>query len=210
MSEQAIISLCAGKSERFGGNCKSGLIVNGETLRDRTERLFGAPFVFTRDMATDSLCTCDSMLRTKDKWKDTTIILLGDVYYTEECTNSILSNSSDIVFFSDMQDIFAIKFKSNWINKIIQCLGRAIRSGRNNGRLWEMYRHLHGLGNNSPLPYKNSLIYLVADKTQDFDSEEEYNDFLISNTKNKQLRIAKSMKPHHTQNHSRLAWQSLH
>ena len=62
---------------------------------------------------------------------------------------------------------------------------RAVISGRNNGRLWELYRRLLKLDESAELPHEDHLCHLIDDMTQDFDTPEEHRDFVDGKYKNK-------------------------
>lgn len=182
----AIISLAAGKAERMG--CEKHLLeFDGETLAARTERLFGRTKFITREDVPNTTCTCDTLCQSQMYWGDTVIVLLGDVYYTEHAARTILELDTTLAFFTDKQDIFAIKFGGRWKDHIHRLAMEAIRKKHNKGRLWECYRAILGLPKSAPMPHGDMLCWIIADETQDFDEPEDVEDFIRGKSKNKQL-----------------------
>lgn len=94
--------LCAGNGSRWGeylGVPKQLITINNETLLDRTVRLLNKngnnniEIVFNDHRVMLNHCAfyrpsksqwiVETLLSTRDLWKGQTIILLGDVFYTE-------------------------------------------------------------------------------------------------------------------------------
>lgn len=190
-----IFILCAGKQTRWTGYApKQFISVNGESLIERTLRLTGGTIVSHR---TEFNClgkvinpssrrsACATLRSCSKYFEDRNIILLGDVYYTEDSIELIKSYNGDLQFFSDGQDIFAISFSANSVNTILSSIQIALKSGNNNGRLWEIYREIFGIetfpmfqGSGQP------CITYIEDETQDFDTEEDYRNYLNGISKN--------------------------
>jgi len=186
MDNTSIIVLAAGSSDRFKGVPKYGLEFNGKPLIHRTGEMFPGALLYDKPSCPNSVCTCDTFQMTRNRWDERTIILLGDVYYTEVACHTILNcEDTNPVFFTDRRDIFALLFhRKSWLTLTMAAM-KAILSNRNNGRLWELYRKLLNLGDSDALPHKDHLCHLIDDITQDFDEPEEYTDFLNGKYKNK-------------------------
>lgn len=182
------ISLCAGKSERFEGKPKHCLKVDGETLIDRQRRQFDGIRIIDNSEVGSTIATCETLMLSSHLWiRPRTIVLLGDVYYTDSVVKRIKQCLLPIVFWSDEQDIFAIKFHVSEACRIIAGCQHVLSGKiRNNGRLWELYRYFVGFPWNAHLPDdERRFLQLVSDKTQDFDTPQEYDDFINGKMKNK-------------------------
>ena len=177
------ISLAAGKSDRFGGVPKYMLQVGPETLVARANRQFNCPRVITNEMIPQTRCTCESFILSSESWKihHRIVVILADVWFTYIAAERIMDCRRELAFFSDTQDIFAIKFDYDvGMDLLVPCAREVIETGMHNkGRLWEMYRKLLHLPDTAGLPpMSNLFLELVSDETQDFDSMEEYEDFI--------------------------------
>lgn len=109
-------------------------------------------------------------------------ILLGDVFYTEEAMAKIMAEKKTR-FFGDGQDIFAITVSPTDFLTFGLALVAGMISARNNGRLWEAYRDMFSLPK-CPLQAPAPGFAFIGDRTQDFDTPEEYDDFLKGVSKN--------------------------
>ena len=118
-----VILMCAGRAERWGkylGVHKHLIVFDGEPLLDRTLRLIrqhtSAPIVivaFDPQYARDGcerfepqhgptdFCDTDKFLSSAELWSDTgqTVILYGDVFFTEQAMQTILSYRGPHRFF---------------------------------------------------------------------------------------------------------------
>lgn len=191
-----IFILCAGKQTRWtGSEPKQLLSVNGEPIIERTLRLAEDAFIVSHrkefkrfgNVIRPSFkrSTCETLLSCSKHFTERNIILLGDVYYTEESIDTILKYDGDLQFFSDGQDIFGISFNSVSMPTFLTALKIALRSGSNNGRLWEAYRGIFGI-DTFPMfeGCGQPCITYIGDETQDFDTEEDYNNYLNGISKN--------------------------
>lgn len=149
MNNFRVIILCAGKGSRwvnYTGVPKHKVVVEGEVLVERTVRQF---LKYTDDIVLvandDSYripgTTCyvvqedkrynvmDKFLSSSDQWSDTkTIIVFGDVYFTDEAVEAIVTNDREWCFFLRQNasqitgkpwgEIFALCFNASF-NKIM-------------------------------------------------------------------------------------------
>ncbi|RMF90951.1 MAG: hypothetical protein D6741_16455 [Planctomycetota bacterium] len=127
----------------------------------------------------------ESLYETRPLWRERTVVLLGDVFYTEEAFAAITSDVRSLAFFgrsgpsrftgSRHGEMFALVFDRSLTNRLITHLERAIEDARRGGRgkLWELYRSCAGL----PLrrhQVEDALFCEIDDHTDDIDSVSEY------------------------------------
>lgn len=192
----SIFVMAAGNQLRWEGEqgLKQLLQINGEMLIYRTcmqfERKFSTkPVVITHmpdqfpnlttQVPTSRECVCDSILNTVRGWKGTVIILLGDVYYTDDAARKIYDDDS--VFFGCKEEMYALKITEENRSRVIDCAMQAVvyqhRIGGDKGKLWQLYRAWEGFPLDGKHVLGNSMNY-ITDKTQDFDKYEDYLKFI--------------------------------
>lgn len=139
-------------------------------------------------VARDSRCTCESLVACRNYMNGRVIVLLGDVYYTDKTMEDILSNTSPFCIWTDKQDIFAMAFyracpimESAWVVANQPII-------RNNGRLWEAYRHMIREDGTGIPTLVEGMVRYVCDETQDFDTHDDYTNFRKGKTKNQLLK----------------------
>lgn len=188
----AYVCLAAGQARRMFGIPKWGLWIpaDGKTLRERLEGQFPGVRYLTHATHPHSRCASETFLLSEPLWADRTVILLGDVWYSDLTAARIKNSTRDLVFFSDKQDIFAIKF--DWAigeNRLLPAASEATQYFmHNDGRLWETYRRLLGIPPKDTLPPPSlPCLELISDDTQDFDTWEEYTAWLKGERKNRLL-----------------------
>jgi MobA-like NTP transferase domain len=198
------VILCAGTGDRWNnylGIPKQLIEIGGETLLDRTVRLLKREgvseiYVITHNQLLiregikifspdEYKWTVESFLSTRTLWKDKTLVLLGDVFYTNKAMHRIVTSPNSIgVFgrpgaskctFKTTGEIFALSFDSSSIDSVVEHLTKAREHAKQGGRgkLWEFYRSLVGF----PLQehrVESEIFLTVNDFTDDFDSPEEY------------------------------------
>lgn len=199
-----ILILCCGKQMRFSAeHFKQLLLIEGEPLLHRTIRQLkserqeditvvawsdilkveGANF-FTPAMYRT---TCETLLYTKELWENETVILLGDVYYTDMALFRILTCNKDFTFFGDTGDFFALKFSliaQPWLIRSLEATIKTyFRTKTTDVPLLSLYRYL-----NMP----EHQLELIGDRTQDFDRDYEYQEFLNGKSKNRLFNAQKS------------------
>jgi len=187
------VIMCAGKGTRWNnylGIPKHLIEINGETLLGRTTRLLKengiTDYVITGSddryrqygkliPQTNNDCEIDRFEEVED---NEICYLYGDVYYSEDAINKIVTtDTNEILFFGSDYEIFGIKIKDKKLffkhknkvkklyleNKIDRCIG------------WEVYKSL----NKIPLDgYAiTDIYYLIEDETDDIDYPEDYENF---------------------------------
>jgi choline kinase len=194
---ETTIILSAGESIRFDEVYpKQHIEIQGERIIDRTLRLFPnaylvavnpniAPYYPKIFIPKANRYTSETLLSTQSLWEYENTILFGDVYYTEKTVDIIKKSSNPITFFSDGQDIFALKFKKE--QNISKYLEEVIRKAKepdgNFGRIWELYRLMFGM---HQWPAVNGMpaLSFIGDQTQDFDTVEDLENFRKGISKN--------------------------
>lgn len=188
-----IFILCAGKSTRFNGVTKQLLpLNNNETILGRIIKQTKNynTSVVTRNSKIIDFCTgqtdiilpskyaktCESALSTENKWcNGHNIILLGDVVYSKSTIDKILSDTSNLIFFGDMAETYAISFfNKEWASNALY-----VGSLCSYGKLRHAYRRAVGLLCNDhytreeleKCPY---FEYIDDFITRDCDTEQEY------------------------------------
>ena len=116
-----------------------------------------------------------------------TVILYSDVFYTDAAIETIFSHQpEDFTLFTDGQDLFAMSFTPEFHDRMACALLRAVELGGNGGRDWELFRVLNGGIDKFPYVPEDGMKHLlfIGDRTQDFDTVEDYDDFLAGKSKN--------------------------
>jgi hypothetical protein len=188
--------LAAGDSVGFDGKLKQLLKIKGETLLGRMMRQLeqrDTPsilvthnpelgFLFPGFYPQERRWTVETMLSTQYLWIDRTIILLGDVIYSKSVMDRIVNCQDDIRVFGHEFEIFAISFSDAVRDKVLKALYKAIDHAENGGpgKLRKFYQAYCGLDMDSNLMERNILdrVCHVSDYTNDFDSQDEYDNFL--------------------------------
>lgn len=200
-----IFILCAGNHTRWGNHLgipKQLIRINGETLLDRIIRLFGKHGYHNIDIISNDerlkLSNCnffrpsnfrwavETFLSTQTLWKNKTLVLLGDVFYTEKAIKIILKSNQGIHFygrpsaskftFTPYGEIFAFSFDQNSWNKMVEHSENAITDATLGGRgkLWELYRSIAGF-QLTEHKIEKQIFIPIHDFTDDIDSPDEYN-----------------------------------
>lgn len=206
--ESSAIILAAGEARRFGGVRKQLLRIAGETLLERTCRQVAArgvrPIVAVREWAGwdipfrpvkfvnvgDNPTTCDSALKTARHWKERTIILLGDVCYSKAVMDAIFAETSPLMVYGNIWEIFGFCFDLSEKHKIIDALraGAEFRGKLKNsgGKLRHFYKAYAGIDMDSTEreeflidhAKRLGMFQSVDDYTTDFDWQEKYDNFV--------------------------------
>ncbi len=201
-----VLILCAGDSKRFSweGRSKHRLIVYGEELLTRmvrqcSERGEKSTIVTHRPEILRGLFdydyslfipqhreyTCDTLRSTHPLWGNERVtVLLGDVIYSDELIDEILSNQKPIMFWGRsalVREIYSLSFtdRSEITRGLGDVMGRV--SEGYHGQLWQLFYSLNDLSpdchpNSLPLKYFSYVSPL--DHTQDFDRVEDYEKFI--------------------------------
>ena len=203
-----IIILAAGKGSRWNNHLgvpKHLAPIKDERLIDRTIRILkerghvpiitvpetdllgdlGIEKVKGRDTTElDKLLNCEALIQ------ETTLLLWGDTYFTENAMDIILNDENDYRFFGRKKgseitgkpycEIFAVKV-NKWLIEKCKELDK-IRGNLSRCGSWEVYKFI----NNQPLDWisadytaiPNHDFTEIDDMTDDIDSESDYNELL--------------------------------
>jgi len=197
-----VLILCAGEGERWGeylGKPKQLAPIFGVPLLVRTagqvQHYFGvSPVIVTHDPrlhipGCDSFCpeqrrwVVETFLSTACLWSSRTVVLLGNVLYTDAAITICRAASGGLVIFGRQGasiftgkrygELFGLSFTRDYSDFVTHCLiqviGDATRGGR--GKLWEFYF----LAQREPPSGRPPIEFCeIHDYTEDFDSPEEY------------------------------------
>jgi hypothetical protein len=102
-------------------------------------------------------------------WDKTTVILLGDVYYTQRALSMILNSDDECMFYGNAGEIFALRFRNNTIYKHLINL---CYSGVDNLKLWNLYRAVENIPQNvhSITLRADCHFRFIDDGTRDIDT----------------------------------------
>lgn len=204
---QIALVLCAGRELRwnnYGGIPKQLIRVDRESLIERTSRLVRENGISLIVLVTrnpkikldDAMLfspendefILDTLKSTRMLWKDKTLVLLGDVWYSEETMRKIISFKGPCGIFgrrkgslktgSPYREIFAFVFRTNAWSHINLCINNALLITGDNihhrGKLWSLYIRLVNGTDSFALPGENVVFQEINDFTEDFDSPKEY------------------------------------
>lgn len=193
MPETSVIILAAGEQKRWAaGGYKQLCTVDGETVIERMIRMAITTFHVTPWVAVKENNSpfgygiryfypesyariVDTFSSTEKLWGDTTVILLGDVFYPEVAMDIIYLK--DFFAYSGAAEIFALKFtRAQWQN--VRAAIEKVKDSSTPGKLWNVYRAYDGIGLNDhqfgPCMYR----FRDADRPHDFDTIQKYNEFI--------------------------------
>jgi hypothetical protein len=199
----AVVIACGGRSRRWGDypTPKHLLEVDGERLLDRTIRqasTFADVFVAGPydvpgrvDLEPHPLLgELNKFYDSRHVWAERTVILFGDVYYTDEAMSAIADAEDEWVWVSRFgaSDLtgcthgegFAQVFTESAQERHVEMLFRAAELKRrgvlNRAIGWEHYRLMAG---GDPKPHRDYGMRLeIDDWTEDFDYPAEYETWL--------------------------------
>lgn len=194
-----VLILCAGDGVRWNnylGVPKQLAPLGGVPVLKRSTKLVQelaecVPVVVTADErlaqpATRLFCPArrrwivETLAATANLWGRSTIVLLGDVFYSREAMRGIFECSGDLIFFGRTGasflsgkrygEIFALRFTSSAAPFVLQGLERVIQKAERGGRgkLWELLEDLRTAGRTAV------AFQHVEDETDDFDCPEDY------------------------------------
>lgn len=207
-----VLITCAGEARRWEeeNTFKQLVDVEGEVLLDRTVRQCFErgqwPTIVARDRLFHRVNTdffvpessrwwVSTALSTEPLWSDRTVLLLGDVFFSEECMDRIFSddglkvygriNSSEIT--GGWAEVFAMSWDAGQDGVVRDALIASIehaenvkRDGRNPmgsskpGLPWQPYRLLDGLDIDKDAVGTRGVWAEIDDWTDDFDTLERY------------------------------------
>jgi hypothetical protein len=205
---ERVILMCAGRAERWGnylGVQKHLLLIDGETLLDRTLRLVrrytSAPIVivaFNPEYDRDgherfepshgplNFCDTDKFLSAKERWAESgqTVILYGDVFFTDAAIKTIISHVGEHRFFGrrehsyitgrQWREMFALSFpaeeRAELGEHLFQLRSDLLAGKISRGGGWELFRRIHG--------YTWNQFTAIDDFTDDFDYPKDYDQWI--------------------------------
>jgi hypothetical protein len=211
MSKTHIIIIAAGDATRWGNHLgvpKHLIQIDGESLLERTVRLFSQEknskiFVVGPDddryrVKNTTLFTpiknkynhgVDKFINSSNLWNGygRTIVVYGDVYFTEESVNTILNyKSREWKLFCSFKkgECFAQSFYDEHVGQHIQSLfilTKLCNEGLKNTGGWSHYRVMNGKRDNLVGPAIDlGMAIPIEDITNDFDYPNDYDKFMKS------------------------------
>jgi MobA-like NTP transferase domain len=204
----SVVILASGVEQRWGGIQHKQLVtIDGQPLLLRTlgqlaERWDARPVVVTHhkpianavakeaDVLTleehQRRWTVETALSSRVEWGDPTLVLAGDVYWTDKaldiaCGFNLGGPIRYLVTANDVgDDILGLWFRRRHRHRVARALNHAIVHARlhgGGGKLWQSYRSLCGF----PLVrhlLENTHAVRIEDESTDFDSLRDYQEFL--------------------------------
>lgn len=200
-----VLILCAGEGSRWdnhGGVAKHKVIIEGEILIERTVRQF---LEYTDDIVivsngdldingTSSYTAkknkrhkdMDKFLSSYEQWSDTkTIIVYGDVYFTDEAVELIATNDRPLCFYlregaseitgKPWGEIFGFSFDASLNNFMLESINnilfKRIVKDTSPPAGWTLLRYILNVKKTKEIfAHKHSYIYInIDDWTEDFD-----------------------------------------
>lgn len=118
----------------------------------------------------------ETLLSTKSLWGERTLVLLGDVIYSDEAIDLMLNCTKPLSVFGCKWEIFGLSFSGQNINEVRTSLSVAIEHAEQGGRgkLWEFYRTYCGIPLSNTQTLEKEVFVPIDDRTNDIDSIEEY------------------------------------
>ena len=200
-----VIIAAAGEGERWNNfrNTPKHLVeIEGEVLLNRTVRQFkrytndiviiGKDERYQIEGTTFSYPQIGNWLdfgkiySSNHLWSDDkTIIVFGDVYFTDSAVEKIVYNQDDYKFFmrkgpskhtgKGHKEIFAFAFVGGMNEKIKQYIEELVEKKQGGAGAWRLYLHMHGFkGSNYYVDYFKTNGYVeINDWTDDFDRSED-------------------------------------
>lgn len=125
--------------------------------------------------------TCNSLLSTSHLWDDRTIVLLGDVIYSNDIMDKIVSCYDPVRVFGTTFEIFAVVFDKKSHGKVKTALRKGSKHAL--GKLRYFYHAYCGFEMGcqeiEATPLEETVFHYVRDWTLDVDSMYEYERLLI-------------------------------
>lgn len=199
-TDTAVFILCAGKAARFNGRLKQLFPIGDETILARIQRQVMerglSPIVVTHRPAIQAvsdywmvpktkICTCATLLSTKEYWAQRTIILLGDVIYSKDAMNQIMGCKKKLAFIGNRWETFALSFSTAAHESLLEHIQAVVADYKgikgHHGKLATLFRSVIGksLGEmTSSTRAESDLFVYISDWTMDIDSDMEYSNAL--------------------------------
>ena len=206
MKNLKVIILAAGDGFRwrnYTGVPKHQVVVEGEILIERTAKQFlkytnDVTIVATDDSSRVEGCSLyipelnrknkelDKFLSSKNLWSEhKTILVFGDVYFTDEAIDKIITNDTEWSFYlrkgqsqltgKAYGEVFALSFESSFNDKMTKALDEVGPDTSSPGA-WSVLIHLLKLNTtNDIFRTKSNYGYTIVDDwTDDFDYPEDF------------------------------------
>lgn len=114
---------------------------------------------------------CNSILSTEELWEEKTVIVLGDVVFTQACIDKLLGSYKPCHVVGNEAEIYGMSFvKSEW-DKVVGKLQEA--SEHRLGKLRYFYKVYAGLPIEGP-EYEHTTLAWHRDETNDIDDMATY------------------------------------
>ncbi len=200
-----VLIFCAGGSAKWGyylGIPKPLILLNKESILGRTLRLLKKLKVIDITIvATDPILkqpNCDyfepassrwfveTLISTEALWQEKTVVLMGDVFYTQEALKTILNTESKTMKFYGRPgkslfshkahgELFGISFPKSDSALIHEHAQKVIKAAKSmgHGKAWQFYRSIAGFELDEKKTEENYFVE-IDDFTDDFDTPEEY------------------------------------
>jgi len=179
--------MCAGSHRRYGAENKWLLDIGGCTILDRIKNQSGGISVVRKPhVDKDGICLdykqtallTDILTVTEND--ERSIILLGDVIYSDECIRQIFTYKGDIGFFYRKPEIFALVFSREYRHFLEKSLQVTNPKMKVHGKLWSLYQLYLGLPIGSKILRETPQTILIDDFTTDIDLKTHYVQFIES------------------------------
>ena len=195
-----VFILCAGEARRFGGTLKQLLKIGDTTILGRQieqlKKHSASPIVVTLNPETKGCAeslgasvispplqtsgATETILFTRPWWDERTIILLGDVIFSNIILNAVMTQPGDIRVFGHKFEIFATSFNEPVYEDVVAALERTRKIPHwPRGKVRYFYHEYIGIPYNTPWkpgvpPEKEIAYYVNCNITRDVDSLEFY------------------------------------
>ena len=203
-----VLILCAGNSSRWNNHTgvpKHKVVVEGEVLIERTARQFlkytDDVVIVTKDQSyrvdgcslyipklNKKYKDIDKFMSSQTQWSDIkTILVFGDVYFTDEAVDTIMTNKTEYCFFlrkrgskitgKNKEEIFAISFYANNNNMMLSTMKEIIAQNLPfSAGGWLLLKTLFNM--NVGWRRRNTKNYInIDDWTDDFDYPEDFDNW---------------------------------
>ena len=119
---------------------------------------------------------CETLLSTQSLWQARTIVLLGDVVYSNSVFGEIMSCTDPIRVFGNTWEVFAISFDDTVRKKVVETLEESIAKGLD--KLRYFYKVYCGFDpycdEIEATPLEKVVFWYVHDWTCDIDEQYKY------------------------------------
>jgi len=130
---------------------------------------------------TMSDCVAETLCNTNPAWENHVVIVHGDVVFSNKQASRLMHLPYDIGFFGSWMELFALIFTEAERTNVLLDLAAAAsewRRGVGQGKLWNAYQVHNGIPVGEHRIADNLTFQNVWDWSVDFDTVEDYNEFL--------------------------------